>query len=88
MVTRAQLRTLGLADDGSTSAPPAGASSDASRRVYAVGHTVLGVRGRWMAAVLAFLFVGAKLVVETDGWRHHPTREQFERDRHRDATLT
>jgi very-short-patch-repair endonuclease len=35
-----------------------------------------------------FLFADQRLVVETDGWRHHRTREQFERDRHRDAILT
>ncbi|HEX2103825.1 MAG TPA: type IV toxin-antitoxin system AbiEi family antitoxin domain-containing protein [Solirubrobacteraceae bacterium] len=35
-----------------------------------------------------FLFPQQRLIVETDGYRFHHTREQFERDRHRDATLT
>ena len=34
-----------------------------------------------------FVFGAAGLVVETDGWAYHHTRDQFERDRHRDATL-
>ena len=28
------------------------------------------------------------MIVETDSWRHHRTREAFERDRHRDAVHT
>jgi predicted transcriptional regulator of viral defense system len=32
-----------------------------------------------------FLFADARLVVETDGWRYHRTRQAFERDRRRDA---
>jgi predicted transcriptional regulator of viral defense system len=35
-----------------------------------------------------FVFGGARVVVETDGWRYHGTRAAFERDRHRDAILT
>jgi len=34
-----------------------------------------------------FLFEAARLVVETDGYRHHRTRAAFERDRIRDAIL-
>ncbi|HEX2103575.1 MAG TPA: DUF559 domain-containing protein [Solirubrobacteraceae bacterium] len=32
-----------------------------------------------------FLFPQARLIVETDSWRHHRTRAAFERDRQRDA---
>jgi very-short-patch-repair endonuclease len=35
-----------------------------------------------------FLYAGQGVIVETDGWQYHRTREQFERDRHRDAMLT
>jgi very-short-patch-repair endonuclease len=35
-----------------------------------------------------FLFAAERLVVETDGYRHHRTRRSFERDRTRDAILT
>jgi hypothetical protein len=42
----------------------------------------------WIAGLeVDFLFAQQRLVVETDGWRYHRTREHFERDRHRDATL-
>jgi very-short-patch-repair endonuclease len=34
-----------------------------------------------------FLFPSARLVVETDGWQYHRTRQAFERDRRRDAAL-
>ena len=34
-----------------------------------------------------FVFPGHRLVVETDGWRHHHSREAFEQDRLRDAEL-
>jgi very-short-patch-repair endonuclease len=34
-----------------------------------------------------FVFAAQRLVVETDSWRHHHTREAFEGDRHRDAIL-
>jgi very-short-patch-repair endonuclease len=34
-----------------------------------------------------FVFAAQRLVVETDSWRHHHTREAFEDDRHRDAIL-
>ena len=44
---------------------------------------------QWLANLeVDFLFTEQRLVVETDGYRFHRTREQFERDRHRDATLT
>jgi predicted transcriptional regulator of viral defense system len=35
-----------------------------------------------------FLFKDRRVIVETDSWRHHRTREAFERDRHRDAVHT
>jgi hypothetical protein len=35
-----------------------------------------------------FLFSDQRVIVETDSWRHHHTREAFERDRHRDAVHT
>jgi hypothetical protein len=102
--------------------------------VYAVGHRVLRVEGRRLAAVLAcgesavlshrggaahwgllqdgssrvdvtgprsrdvapdhghcepdFLWPSRRLVVETDGWETHGTREAFEADRAKDAALT
>jgi very-short-patch-repair endonuclease len=34
-----------------------------------------------------FVFEADRLVVETDGYRHHRTRQAFERDRARDATV-
>jgi very-short-patch-repair endonuclease len=34
-----------------------------------------------------FLFAEQRLIVETDSWRFHRTRQAFERDRTRDATL-
>jgi very-short-patch-repair endonuclease len=32
-----------------------------------------------------FVFADHRLIVETDSWRHHKSREAFERDRRRDA---
>jgi very-short-patch-repair endonuclease len=43
-----------------------------------VNHSVEGFE-------VDFTFQEARLLVETDSWRYHRTREQFERDRHRDA---
>jgi hypothetical protein len=34
-----------------------------------------------------FVFPSRRLVIETDSWRHHQSRQAFEDDRHRDATL-
>jgi very-short-patch-repair endonuclease len=43
----------------------------------------------WIANLeVDFVFHEARVAVETDSWRHHHTRRAFERDRHRDATLT
>jgi very-short-patch-repair endonuclease len=53
VVTRAQLRALGLSDDAVDKRAERGRLHRLHRGVYAVGHTVLGARGRWMAAVLA-----------------------------------
>jgi hypothetical protein len=50
---RAQLRDLGLTDGGITARVRRGTIHRRHHGVYAVGHTVLGARGRWMAAVLA-----------------------------------
>jgi very-short-patch-repair endonuclease len=42
----------------------------------------------WVAGLeVDFLFADRRLVVETDGWRHHRSRDAFERDRQRDAIL-
>lgn len=35
-----------------------------------------------------FVWRDPRLIVETDGWRAHGTRDAFERDRRRDADLT
>ena len=32
-----------------------------------------------------FVFPDERLIVETDSWRHHKSRDSFERDRRRDA---
>jgi very-short-patch-repair endonuclease len=53
VVTRAQLRALGLTDSGVAARCRRGALHGLHRGVYAVGHTVLVGRARWMAAVLA-----------------------------------
>jgi very-short-patch-repair endonuclease len=43
----------------------------------------------WIAGFeVDFCFPTQRLIVETDSWRHHRTREAFERDRHRDAAHT
>jgi very-short-patch-repair endonuclease len=46
------------------------------------------VNARVAGLEVDFLFAAEGLVVETDGYRHHRTREAFERDRARDARLT
>jgi predicted transcriptional regulator of viral defense system len=53
VVTRAQLRTLGLSDDAVDTRAAGGRLHRLHRGVYAVGHPVLGPRRRWLAAVLA-----------------------------------
>ena len=53
VVSRAQLRELGLTDNGIARRVGAGGLDRLHTGVYAVGHTALGARGRWMAAVLA-----------------------------------
>jgi very-short-patch-repair endonuclease len=53
VVTRAQLRGLGLTDGGISGRVGRGMLHRRHHGVYAVGHTVLGARGRWLAAVLA-----------------------------------
>src|SRR4051794_18802250 len=53
VVAREQLRGLGLSDTAISQRCRAGRLHRLHLGVYSVGHTVLGVRGRWMAAVLA-----------------------------------
>jgi very-short-patch-repair endonuclease len=53
VVTRRQLRALDLADSAITKRVARGRLHRVHNGVYAVGHTVLGAHGRWMAAVLA-----------------------------------
>jgi very-short-patch-repair endonuclease len=53
VVTRAQLRLLGLKESAIDRRVAAGRLHRLHRGVYAVGHRVLSRHGRWMAAVLA-----------------------------------
>jgi very-short-patch-repair endonuclease len=53
VVSRPQLLVLGFTDDGVTRRTRAGRLHRVHRGVYAVGHRVLTLEGRWMAAVLA-----------------------------------
>src|SRR4051812_855658 len=53
VVSHAQLRALDIAPRAIAHRLAAGRLHRVHQGVYAVGHTVLGVRGRWMAAVLA-----------------------------------
>jgi very-short-patch-repair endonuclease len=53
VVSRAQLRTLGLGVAGIDHRVRGGRLHLVHRGVYAVGHAVLTTEGRWMAAVLA-----------------------------------
>jgi very-short-patch-repair endonuclease len=53
VASRAQLRALGLKDAAIDRRVGWGGLHRIRHGVYTVGHTVLGVRGRWMAAVLA-----------------------------------
>jgi very-short-patch-repair endonuclease len=53
VVSREQLRALGLGDAAITQRIAAGRLHRVHQGVFSVGHTVLGRSGRWMAAVLA-----------------------------------
>jgi very-short-patch-repair endonuclease/predicted transcriptional regulator of viral defense system len=53
VVSRAQLRGLALSDGAMTDRCRRGRLHRVHHGVYAVGHTVLGGHGRWLAAVLA-----------------------------------
>ena len=53
VVSRAQLRDLGLSDSRVTARVRRGGLVPVHRGVFAVGHSMLAVRGVWMAAVLA-----------------------------------
>jgi very-short-patch-repair endonuclease len=53
VIARWQLRELGVSDRGIDRRVAAGRLHRLHRGVYAVGHTVLVTRGRWMAAVLS-----------------------------------
>ena len=53
IVTRSQLLQAGLKNAAITRRVEAGRLHTIHRGVYAVGHTVLTIEGRWMAAVLA-----------------------------------
>jgi very-short-patch-repair endonuclease len=70
--------------------------NDFERRLYALCRKAnlplpkpnqwLRLEGTWIQA--DFLWPHARLVVETDGWETHRTRQAFERDRAKDALLT
>jgi hypothetical protein len=53
VISRAQLRPLGLSDGGISARVARGALHRTHHGVYPVGHTRLVPRGRWMAAVPA-----------------------------------
>src|SRR4051812_43295912 len=53
VVTRAQIRAMGLGDGAITQRIAAGRLHVVHHGVYAVGHAVLTRSGRWLAAVLA-----------------------------------
>lgn len=53
VVSREQIRQLGLGDAAITQRVAAGRLHRVHQGVFAVGHPVLGLRGHWMAAVLA-----------------------------------
>jgi very-short-patch-repair endonuclease/predicted transcriptional regulator of viral defense system len=53
VISRSQLVALGLSDRAIARRVAAGRLHRLHHGVYAVGHTVLGPRGRWIAAVLA-----------------------------------
>src|SRR3954452_21468925 len=53
VVSRAQLRGIGMSDTAITGAVARGQLHTVRRGVFAVGHPLLGAHGRWMAAVPA-----------------------------------
>src|SRR4051812_49380236 len=53
VVTRAQLRRIGLCDSAITHRAAVGRLHRLHRGVYAVGHRVVPARGAWLAATLA-----------------------------------
>ena len=53
VVTRAQLVGLGLSEEAIARRMRSGRLHRLHRGVYAVGHTAVSLRGRWLAAVLA-----------------------------------
>jgi very-short-patch-repair endonuclease len=53
VISRGQLRRLGVSDSAVSRRVRAGRLHRVHPGVFAVGHAVLGARGRWMAAVLA-----------------------------------
>lgn len=53
VVSSAQLRRIGLSESAISRRTRAGSLHRLHTGVYAVGHTALGPRARWMAAVLA-----------------------------------
>ena len=53
IVTLAQLRSFGLGPSAVRNRAATGRLHRVHRGVYAVGHPVLGIEGRWLAAVLA-----------------------------------
>jgi hypothetical protein len=53
VISRAQLRALVHGADPITKRAGRGPQHPLHPGVYAVGHPVLGARGRWLAAVLA-----------------------------------
>jgi very-short-patch-repair endonuclease len=53
VVSRAQLRALGLSDSAIARRVSAGRLHRVHAGVYAVGHPLLSTKGRWLAAVLA-----------------------------------
>jgi very-short-patch-repair endonuclease len=65
--------------------------SELEERFLALCHEhalpVPRVNARIAGLEVDFLFPHERLVVETDGWQYHRTRQAFERDRRRDAAL-
>src|SRR3954470_19097845 len=53
VVTRDEMRELGLTDAAIARRARAGRLHRLHRGVYAVGHAAVGLHGRWLAAVLA-----------------------------------
>ena len=78
VVARRQLEDLGLRPTAIARRIEAGRLHRVHRGVYAVGHRVLGARGRWMAAVLAG-GEGAALSHTSAGalWGIRPTASEY-----------